>query len=134
MPLHPGVYAELLGKKIADHDAKVWLVNTGWTGGPYGVGERMKLKYTRRMISAALNGELDGVETVTDPIFGLNIPVAIEGVPSEILVPRNTWTDPVAYDEQASSVARLFIENFKQFEDGVSEAIAAAGPQERILA
>jgi phosphoenolpyruvate carboxykinase (ATP) len=134
MPLHPGVYAELLGKKIDEQNANVWLINTGWTGGPYGVGERMKLKYTRRMISAALNGELDGVETLVDPIFGLNIPASIEGVPAEILAPRNTWTDPVAYDEQATKLAQMFVENFKQFEDGVSDAIAAAGPQRRILA
>jgi phosphoenolpyruvate carboxykinase (ATP) len=134
MPLHPGVYAELLGKKIDEQDAKVWLINTGWTGGPYGVGERMKLKYTRRMISAALNGELNGVETLADPIFGLTIPADIEGVPAEILAPRNTWTDPVAYDEQATKLAQMFVDNFKQFEDGVSDAIAAAGPQRRILA
>ncbi|MBX3000072.1 MAG: phosphoenolpyruvate carboxykinase (ATP) [Caldilineaceae bacterium] len=132
MPLHPGVYAELLGKKIDEHQAQVWLVNTGWTGGPYGVGSRMKLEYTRRMISAALSGELDNVKTVVDPFFGFEIPVEVEGIPSEILTPRNTWPDAEAYDAQASSLAEMFAENFKQFESDVSEAIAAAGPQARV--
>jgi phosphoenolpyruvate carboxykinase (ATP) len=132
MPLHPGVYAELLGKKIDEHQAQVWLVNTGWTGGPYGVGSRMKLEYTRRMISAALSGELNNVKTVVDPFFGFEVPVKVEGVPGEILMPRNTWPDPEAYDAQASSLAQMFTENFKQFESDVNEAIAAAGPQPRV--
>jgi phosphoenolpyruvate carboxykinase (ATP) len=128
MPLHPGVYADLLGRKIDEQNVKVWLVNTGWTGGPYGVGSRMKLKHTRRMISAALNGELDDVETQVDPFFNLAVPVAIDGVPDEILMPRNTWVDPVAYDTQAAKLTQMFEENFKQFESDVSKAIVQAGP------
>ena len=128
MPLHPGRYAELLGQKISQHGAKVWLVNTGWTGGPTGVGSRMKLPYTRRMVKAALAGELDGVETVTDPIFGVEIPTAIDGVPSEILVPKNTWADGEAFDAQATKLAKMFVENFEAFADGVSDEIKAAAP------
>ena len=129
MPLHPGVYAELLGKKIEQHGAKVWLVNTGWTGGPHGVGSRMKLPYTRRMVQAALAGELDSVDTVIDPIFGVAIPKAIEGVPSEILVPKNTWDDGDAFEAQAQKLAKMFVDNFEQFADGVSDEIKAAAPK-----
>ena len=129
MPLHPGVYAELLGKKIAEHEAKVWLINTGWTGGPYGKGQRMKLAFTRRMVTAALAGELDGVATQTDPIFGVAIPKKIDGVPEEILTPRNTWADGADFDAQAAKLARMFVDNFAQFADGVSEAIKAAAPK-----
>ncbi len=128
MPLHPGVYGKLLGEKLARHQAKVWLINTGWTGGPYGTGERMKLAYTRRMIDAALTGALDQVATITDPIFGLAIPERIEGVPQEVLTPRNTWADAKAYDTQASRLADMFVENFKQFEDGVDADVKAAAP------
>lgn len=131
MPLHPGVYARLLGEKLEQHGSKVWLVNTGWTGGPAGVGSRMKLAYTRRMVSAVLAGELDDVETVEDPIFGLQIPVAIEGVPTTILNPRNTWANGDDYDTQANHLAQMFVENFSQFEDGVDEAVKAAGPRPR---
>ncbi len=91
LPLHPGVYAKMLGEKLAEHGVRVWLLNTGWTGGPYGVGQRIKLAYTRRMVTAALTGELDGVETWTDPIFGLDVPTRIEGVPDKLLHPRETW-------------------------------------------
>lgn len=129
MPLRPGIYAELLGEKIQKHGAKVWLVNTGWTGGPYGVGNRMKLAYTRRMITAALNGELDDVPMVEEPFFGLSIPQAIQGVPSEVLNPRNTWSDKDAYDAQAQRLVGMFKENFKQFEENVSNEIKAAGPR-----
>ena len=129
MPLHPGVYAELLGQKIRQHGASVWLVNTGWTGGPHGVGSRMKLRYTRRMVEAALAGELNDAETVTDEIFGVAVPKAIEGVPSELLVPKNTWQDPAAYDAQAQKLAQMFVANFKAFEDGVSDAVKAAAPK-----
>jgi phosphoenolpyruvate carboxykinase (ATP) len=128
MAQHPGVYAQLLGKKIAEHDVKVWLVNTGWTGGPYGIGSRMKLPYTRAMINAALNGDLDGVEYVTDPIFGVEVPVEVPDVPSELLIPRNTWADPAAYDEQARKLARMFVQNFEQFAAQSTEAIRAAAP------
>ena len=124
----PSVYAELLGKKIAEHNSSVWLVNTGWTGGPYGVGSRMKIAYTRAMVNAALNGELDNVEYVTDPIFGVQVPTSCPNVPSEVLTPKNTWSDGDAYDAQARKLAGMFAENFKQFEADVSEAIKAAGP------
>jgi len=128
MPLHPGEYARLLGEKIDRHGSNVWMVNTGWTGGPYGEGHRMELNYTRRMVSAALNGELDDVDTFVHPIFGLHIPQSIEGVPDEILDPRQTWEDPEAYDRQAQKLAEMFIQNFEQFEEGVSNEIRAAGP------
>ncbi|MEM8933508.1 MAG: phosphoenolpyruvate carboxykinase (ATP) [Acidobacteriota bacterium] len=128
MPLHPGRYAKLLGDKIRQHGAKVWLVNTGWTGGGFNVGERMKLSYTRRMVRAALAGELDGVDTVTDPIFGVAIPTAIDGVPDDVLVPRNTWADGDAFDAEAKKLARQFVDNFEQFADGCSDEICAAAP------
>jgi phosphoenolpyruvate carboxykinase (ATP) len=124
----PSVYAELLGKKIAEHNSSVWLINTGWTGGPYGVGSRMKIAYTRAMVNAALNGELDNVEYVVDPIFGVQVPTSCPNVPPEVLTPRNTWSDGDAYDEQARKLAGMFAENFKQFEAEVSEGIRAAGP------
>jgi phosphoenolpyruvate carboxykinase (ATP) len=129
MPLHPGVYARLLGEKINQHGARVWLVNTGWTGGPYGVGRRMKLAYTRHMVATALSGKLDDVATTADPIFGLEIPEAIDGIPAEILNPRATWPDGAAYDAQARKLARMFAENFAKFADGVSEGVLAAGPR-----
>jgi phosphoenolpyruvate carboxykinase (ATP) len=129
MPLRPGVYAELLGNKIEQHDAKVWMVNTGWTGGPYGVGSRMKLAYTRRMIHAALNGELDDVPMVEEPYFGLMVPQHMPDVPDEVLNPRGTWADKDAYDAQAQRLVGMFKENFRQFEDLVSEEIKAAGPR-----
>lgn len=129
MPMHPGRYADLLGGKVDEHDSKVWLINTGWTGGPAGVGSRMKLAYTRRMVTAILNGELDDVETFTEPFFNLAVPKEIDGVPSAVLNPRDTWEDGEAYDAQASKLVDMFIENFKQFEDGVTDAIKAAGPK-----
>jgi len=129
MVLHPGVYADLLGKKMQQHEAACWLVNTGWSGGPYGVGERMKIKYTRAMIRAILNGTLANVETTSDPVFGLGIPASCPGVPSEVLTPRNTWKDQAAYDEKARDLARRFNENFKKYADGVSEQVRAAAPK-----
>ncbi len=129
LPLHPSVYARMLGQKIERHGAHVWLVNTGWTGGPYGSGCRMHLAHTRRMISAALAGELDGVPTRTDPVFGLAVPERIEGVPDEVLDPRATWDDPEAYDRRAAELAEMFAENFAQYADEVSEAVRAAGPE-----
>ena len=128
LPLHPGVYAGMLGEKLKRHDARVWLLNTGWTGGPYGVGSRIKLGFTRRMVTAALSGELDDVETWTDPIFGLAVPVRIEGVPDKLLRPRETWQNPADYDAQASKLADMFAENFKKYESGVDEAVKMAGP------
>ena len=129
MPLHPSVYAELLGKKIAEHDVNVWLVNTGWTGGPYGIGYRMPIKQTRAMVNAALDGELDGVEIPGGSIFGLHVPVSCPGVPSEVLLPKNTWSDGAAYDVQAMKLAAMFSENFKKFAEGTPDAIIAAGPK-----
>ena len=129
MVLHPGVYADLLAKKMQQHKANCWLVNTGWSGGPYGTGRRMSIKHTRAMIRAILDGSLAEVETKPDPIFGLNIPVSCPAVPPEVLVPRNTWKDQNAYDEKARDLARRFNENFKKFESGVSEAVRAVAPK-----
>lgn len=129
MPMHPTVYAELLAKKIAKHGSTVWLVNTGWTGGPDGVGTRMKLKYTRRMVNAALNGELDGVEFAEEPFFGLHVPVTVPEVPSEILNPRNTWADKAAYDTKAKELAGMFKRNFGKFAEQANPEILAGGPK-----
>ncbi len=129
MPLHPGTYAKMLGEKLERHGARVWLLNTGWTGGPYGTGSRIKLSFTRRMVHAALAGELEGAATRLDPIFGLAVPERIEGVPDKLLRPRDTWQNPTDYDAQAAQLADLFVENFEKFEGGVSEAIKAAGPR-----
>jgi phosphoenolpyruvate carboxykinase (ATP) len=129
MPRHPSVYAHLLGKKIARHGAQVWMVNTGWTGGPYGVGARMKLAYTRAMINAALDGKLDDVAYGVEPVFGLAIPTRVPGVPDAVLQPRGTWADPAAYDAQMARLAKMFADNFVQFAAEVSEEVRAAGPR-----
>lgn len=128
MPLHPTVYATLLAEKIRKHGSSVWLVNTGWTGGPYGVGSRMSLKYTRRLLDEAISGNLDQVEYENDPVFGLSIPKEVNGVPSAILIPRNTWEDKHAYDKKANQLASMFVENFKQFEEKASREILDAAP------
>ncbi len=129
MAQHPNVYAELLGKKIEKHQVNCWLVNTGWTGGPYGEGSRMKIKYTRAMVNAALNGELDDVEYQEDPIFGVQVPLSCPNVPEEVLLPKGTWKDQAAYDKTAKKLASMFSENFKQFEDKVPESLNDAGPK-----
>ncbi len=129
MVLHPGVYAGLLGQKMGQHEAACWLVNTGWSGGPYGVGQRMKISHTRAMIRAILSGQLIDVETNPDPIFGVGVPVSCPDVPADVLQPRNTWTDKEAYDRQARDLARRFNENFKQYESGVAEGVGAVGPK-----
>ena len=129
MVWHPSKYAELLAEKLEKHGATAWLVNTGWTGGPYGVGKRMSLKHTRAIIDAIHSGALDNVEYVTDPIFGLAVPTSCPDVPSEVLIPKNTWADPVAYDKQAAKLAQLFNNNFEKYKDGSSEAIINAGPK-----
>jgi phosphoenolpyruvate carboxykinase (ATP) len=129
LPLHPGKYAEMLGQKMEKNQVNVWMVNTGWTGGPYGTGSRMKLSYTRAMIAAALRGQLNQVETITDPVFGVQIPKDVPGVPSELLIPRNTWTDKAAYDEKARFLAGLFLKNFEKYASGVSAEILAAAPK-----
>src|SRR3954447_6578205 len=115
LPLAPSRYAEMLGERIARHQAQVWLVNTGWTGGPYGTGTRMKIKFTRAMIHAALAGLLDGVQYDKDRLFNLDVPLTCPGVPADVLKPRNTWADKDAYDQQARKLARMFAENFNSF-------------------
>ena len=127
LPLSPMVYAQLLGEKIEKHNSNVFLVNTGWTGGAYGVGRRMNLEYTRAMIKAALDGDLDSVEYEQDPIFGLKIPKTCPDVPSEILNPRNTWKDKAAYDKTAKKLSESFAENIVKFSD-IADEVAAAGP------
>jgi phosphoenolpyruvate carboxykinase (ATP) len=129
LPLNPNVYARMLGEKIAKHSARVWLVNTGWTGGPYGTGSRMKIAYTRAMITAALNGELDKAQYRKDPIFNIDVPTAVPGVPDGVLDPRGTWPDAQAYDQQAKKLAGMFVENFKTFEADVAPSVKAAGPK-----
>ncbi|WP_409366632.1 phosphoenolpyruvate carboxykinase (ATP) [Lysinibacillus sp. 38-6] len=126
LPLPATVYAEMLGQKIDEHGAQVFLVNTGWTGGEYGTGSRMKLSYTRTMVRAAIDGKLNNVETTQDAVFGLHIPTAVEGVPTEVLNPRDAWADKAAYDEKAAELAALFNDNFKKFTN-VSEAITKLG-------
>lgn len=125
---HPARYAELLAEKIREHDAKVWLVNTGWTGGPYGVGKRISLKHTRAIVDAIHRGRLTDAPTEQDPIFGLHVVREVPEVPAEVLEPRSTWADPAAYDAAASELAGRFRQNFKNYEDGVSDAVKAAVP------
>ena len=129
LPLHPGKYAKMLGEKMQKHKVNVWLINTGWTGGEYGEGHRIKLAYTRAMITAALEGKLNDTETTKDPIFGLEVPVSVPGLPDDVLIPRNTWENKEAYDEKAKYLAGLFIKNFEKYARGVSEEIKAAGPR-----
>jgi phosphoenolpyruvate carboxykinase (ATP) len=129
LPLNPNVYARMLGEKIAAHNARVWLVNTGWTGGPYGVGSRMKIAHTRAMITAALTGLLDRVDYHTHPVFNVDVPASCPGVPDGVLDPRSTWPDAGTYDEQARKLAAMFVANFKTFEQDVAESVKAAGPR-----
>ena len=129
LPLNPSVYAEMLGERIAKHQARVYLVNTGWTGGPYGVGKRMDLGHTRAMVRAATSGELDDVETRRHPIFNIDVPVACPGVPDEVLDPQSTWADPEAYDRQARELAAMFVDNFRKFSDDVPVEVVDAGPK-----
>jgi phosphoenolpyruvate carboxykinase (ATP) len=123
---HPTVYARLLGERIAAHEASCWLVNTGWTGGPYGVGKRMKIGYTRAMVNAAIDGRLASAQYETEPFFGLAIPTSVPDVPNEVLNPRNAWDDKAAYDAQAKKLAGLFAENFKKFEGHASPELLKA--------
>jgi phosphoenolpyruvate carboxykinase (ATP) len=129
MMWHPNKYAELLAEKIKKHQAKAWLVNTGWTGGAYGVGSRIKLKYTRAIIDAIHNNDFDKVETVIDPEFGFEVPLTCPGVPSDILVPKNTWKDKSGYDQVKKQLVQLFQNNFKAFEASVNTEIVGAGPK-----
>ncbi|MDX2087254.1 MAG: phosphoenolpyruvate carboxykinase (ATP) [Kofleriaceae bacterium] len=126
---HPTKYAELLAEKLKKHGAQTWLVNTGWSGGAYGTGSRIKLKYTRAIIDAIHSGALAGVQTTEDPVFGFQVPVSCPEVPTEILQPRNTWTDKAAYDEKAKKVAGLFRENFKKYEAQASAEVRSGGPK-----
>ncbi|MFN2400094.1 MAG: phosphoenolpyruvate carboxykinase (ATP) [Gemmatimonadaceae bacterium] len=126
---HPSRYADMLGALLGEHGSHVWLVNTGWTGGPYGVGKRMKLSYTRAMVRAALEGALDDVATAPDPVFGLAVPVAVPGVPAEVMRTRDSWEDTSAYDAQARKLAGMFAKNFEQFSANVDESVRKAGPK-----
>lgn len=129
LPLHPTVYAELLGKKLEEHpDVNVWLVNTGWTGGAYGTGKRISLRYTRAMVQAAIGGALDGQIFTPHPYFGVLMPETCPDVPAEILNPRHTWDNGEAYDQQAERLAELFIQNFEQYRAEASEEIRSASP------
>jgi phosphoenolpyruvate carboxykinase (ATP) len=129
MVWHPNVYAKFLGEKIARHDVRVWLVNTGWTGGPYGVGARMKIGHTRQMIHAALSGALERVKYTSDSVFNLEVPTTCPGVPSDVLRPRSTWRDTAAYDAQARKLAHMFVENFQAYQEEVEPEVRAAGPR-----
>lgn len=128
LPLSPAKYAEMLGEKITKHNVRVYLVNTGWSGGPYGVGKRIKIAYTRAMVTTAINGSIENANFIEDSIFGLNIPTDIEGVPNEVLLPKNTWADKEGYDKQAKDLAILFNKNFNRFSNA-SDEIKKAGPR-----
>jgi phosphoenolpyruvate carboxykinase (ATP) len=118
----------MLGDRIDKHDSEVYLVNTGWTGGPYGVGKRMSLPLTRAMVTAATSGVLRDVETSKHPIFNVDVPLSCPGVPSDVLDPKSTWPDPQAYDEKARELAIMFVKNFGRFADDVDPAVTSAGP------
>ena len=126
---HPTKYAAMLGELLDKHKSHVWLVNTGWSGGAYGTGHRMKLSHTRAMVRAALAGKLDDVAVKTDPVFGLAVPTAVDGVPSNVLDARGTWKDPAAYDAQAKKLAGMFRENIAKFGNFVASEVLAAGPK-----
>jgi len=128
MPRHPSVYGKLLRELIAQHDVDCWLVNTGWTGGEYGVGRRMPIKATRALLNAALGGGLADVEMRRDPVFGFQVPLELEGVDSAILNPRETWDDKAAYDRQARKLVDMFIGNFEKFESHVDPDVREAAP------
>jgi phosphoenolpyruvate carboxykinase (ATP) len=134
LPLHPTKYADMLGEKMKQHDVRIWLVNTGWSGGAYGTGERMKLRFTRAMISAALNGELDKVDYKEHPVFGVSFPTTCPNVPADILDPRGTWKDKAAYDATADKLAKQFNDNFAKYADGASAEILAAAPRSAVKA
>ena len=129
MALHPSKYANLLDQKLKAHNVKCWLINTGWTGGPFGTGQRFKISYSRAMVKAVLNGELDKVPTVIEPIFGFAVPQACPEVPPQLLNQRDSWPDKNKYDERLKQLARLFIENFKEYEKDVSAEVIQAGPK-----
>jgi phosphoenolpyruvate carboxykinase (ATP) len=128
VPLPPAVYGTLLGDKLGRHGCEAWLVNTGWSGGPFGVGQRMRIAHTRAMVHAILDGSLHGVPFETEPNFGLAVPTACPNVPNEILDPRDTWADKEAYDAQARKLAAMFADNFRDFAAGAPPEVRAAGP------
>jgi len=128
LPLHPGVYAKMLGGKIREHNPNVWLLNTGWTAGPYGTGHRIAIPHTRAMVRAILGGSIADDDLVTDPVFGLAIPSSLDGVPGDTLTPRATWADGAAYDAQAAKLAAMFRDNFERYADGVDDAVRRAAP------
>lgn len=134
LPLHPTRYAEMLGEKMKAHNVNIWLINTGWSGGPYGTGSRISLKYTRAMITAALNGELDNVSFENHPVFGLSMPTECPNVPSEVLSPRSTWANVSDYDAKAQELAEAFVKNFEQFSEFANDEILAAAPNVSINA
>jgi len=129
LPLHPTRYAEMLGKKMEENKVNIWLINTGWSGGPYGIGQRMKLKYTRAMITAALQGELENVKFKKHDIFGLNMPTSCPGVPPEVMDPRETWKDKEAYDQKVNELAKSFIKNFSKYEEFATQEILKGAPK-----
>jgi len=129
LPRHPGEYARMLADRLERHGVPVWLVNTGWTGGPVGTGKRMQIDHTRNMVRAALNGELADATFETDPFFGFEVPTSVPGVPAEVLRPRDTWADPAAYDAKATELAGMFVANFATYADGVTEQVRTAGPR-----
>jgi phosphoenolpyruvate carboxykinase (ATP) len=129
LPLPPERYGEMLAEQIARHGARCYLVNTGWTGGPFGTGRRMELAQTRALVNAAIRGDLEGLSCWTDPVFGLRVPEHCPGVPDEVLRPRETWSDGGAYDRRAEALAEKFAANFAQYADNVSEAVRNAGPR-----
>lgn len=129
LPLPPSYYATVLAGKIEEHDCRVWMINTGWTGGPHGVGNRIRIPHTRAMLNAALEGVLDDVEYVENPVFGLSTPTAVPDVPSQLLDPRSTWSDPDAFDRQARKLAGMFVDNFASYADGVEDAVVKSGPR-----
>ena len=129
MVWHPAKYAELLAAQIQKHGSQAWLVNTGWSGGGYGTGKRMSLRYTRAILDAIHDGSLAKAETMVDPVFGLIVPKTCGNVPAEILNPRNTWADKAAYDQKAKHLASLFVKNFEKYADRCSDKIRAAAPR-----
>ncbi|MCZ6915748.1 MAG: phosphoenolpyruvate carboxykinase [Gemmatimonadetes bacterium] len=128
LPFPPRVYAEMLGQRLEKHGAACWLVNTGWTGGAYATGQRMSLAHTRAIVRAAVDGSLANAATRPDPVFGLEVPTAVPGVPDDVLIPRATWSDQAAYDAQAAKLAKMFRDNFEQFAEQVSDGVRQAGP------
>jgi phosphoenolpyruvate carboxykinase (ATP) len=128
MPLHPAIYAELLGRKMEEHSVTAYLVNTGWTGGPYGVGDRFRIAHSRAVVKAAIDGVLDGADYRVDPRFGFEVPREVPGIPTDLLDPRSTWSDPEDYDAKAAELAGMFAANIARFADQLPDAVVAAGP------